>query len=121
MFTDSTRLVLLGMLFSSLTNLTFQILEMQMFPEVEQNEQVIEALTTLTLTCVEMLDGSNPIGNEIQWTVPRNLFNNKTNKVKIIIYSNYLYPNVKKKRLCSLWVQMGFLLEMDRTKKRHNF
>lgn len=65
---------------------------------------------------MEMLDGSNPIGNEIQWTVPRNLFNNKTNKVIIIIYSNYLYPNVKKKRLCSLWVQMCFLLEMDRTK-----
>ena len=68
-----------GLLFSLLSNLvSVQTYEMEIFPKVENEEMVIEAGSTLTLTCTHKLEPSFDV--KIEW-----LFDKKT------LYVAFLY------------------------------
>jgi hypothetical protein len=64
---STERALLLRLLFSLLANQIVQTSQLEMLPEVENDEQVIEQGSTLTLACI--VDESKPF--EIKWTVPR--------------------------------------------------
>lgn len=79
---SSSRALLLGILFFLFANQTVQSAFIEILPEAKQDEQVIEVGSTLTLTCLEMIDQSNRNETtEIKWTIPRKT-NHKEVKTK---------------------------------------
>ncbi|XP_046462941.1 vascular endothelial growth factor receptor 1-like isoform X2 [Daphnia pulex] len=68
----STRRVVLRLLFSMLANQIVQANELEIFPEAENDEQVIEAGSTLTLTCInESPHHSSDNLTELRWILPQ--------------------------------------------------
>jgi hypothetical protein len=65
---STERALLLRLLFSLLANQIVQTSELEMLPKAENDEQVIEQGSTLTLACI--VDESTK-SFEIKWTVPR--------------------------------------------------
>lgn len=79
MFSKKQQIALLGLLFYVLANQVVQTDQVQMFPKIQKEDEVIEAGSTLTLACVEKL---NPSDDQIKWTVPRHVtFKEVTNKI----------------------------------------
>ncbi len=67
----------MGLLISLLANQVIQIVVqtsfIEMLPEVERDEQVIEQGSTLSLTCIEFRNGRE-LNNETKWTVKQSVF-----------------------------------------------
>jgi hypothetical protein len=71
MFSKNRQITLLGLLFYVLVaNQVVQTDQVQMFPKIQKEDEVIEAGSTLTLACVEKL---NRPDDQIKWTVPRHV------------------------------------------------
>lgn len=68
----STNRALLRLLFFLLANLIVQANELEILPEAENDEQVIEAGSTLTLTCIEKSPHhlSDNL-TELKWILPQ--------------------------------------------------
>lgn len=68
----STRWVLLRLLFSMMANQIVQANELEILPKVENDEQVIEQGSTLTLTCIE--ESPHHLSDnltELKWILPQ--------------------------------------------------
>jgi hypothetical protein len=71
MFLISKKQELLGLVFSLLlTNHIVQTDERKIFPEVEKDEQVIAAGSTLTLDCIQSKSSFLDDIFELRWTTP---------------------------------------------------
>lgn len=70
MFSISKKQELLGLVFSLLVNQMVQTDERKIFPEVEKDEQVIAAGSTLTLDCVQNKSSFLDDIFELRWTTP---------------------------------------------------
>lgn len=70
MFSKKQQIALLELLFYVLADQVVQTDQVQMFPKIQKEDEVIEAGSTLTLACVEKLDRSD---DQIKWTVPRHV------------------------------------------------
>jgi hypothetical protein len=78
-----SRGVLLGLLFFFLTNHIVPTDEIELLPEVDNDEQLFEQGSTITLTCIQRLENVTADPFKLKWIVPLHTFKRSAGEMMV--------------------------------------
>jgi hypothetical protein len=75
--------MLLGLLFFFLTNHIVPTDEIELLPEVDNDEQLFEQGSTITLTCIQRLENVTADPFKLKWIVPLHTFKRSATEMMV--------------------------------------